>query len=65
MKQIAVSLVKQGAVTMTCDRVDIGEYRFKILKTDEFRILRVQASPLERPAGTEVEEAIRSGNLVP
>ena len=47
------------------DRVDIGEYRFKILKTDEFRILRVQASPLERPAGTEVEEAIRSGNLVP
>lgn len=47
------------------DMIDIGEYRFKILKTDEFRILRVQAFPLEETSGTDAEESIRSGDLVP
>ena len=32
------------------DVVDIGGYRFKVLKTDGFRILRVEACPPEAPA---------------
>lgn len=47
------------------DMIDIGEYRFKILKTDGFRILRVQASPMEKNIGADVESSIRSGDLAP
>lgn len=47
------------------DTVDIGDYRFKILKAEEFRILRVQASPLAEPPATDAENSIRSGELVP
>ena len=31
------------------DLVEIGEYQFKVLKTDGFRILRVLASPPVEP----------------
>lgn len=47
------------------DMIDIGDYRFKILKTDGFRILRVQATPHEQTKGTDAEDAIRAGDLVP
>ena len=45
------------------DTVEIGEYRFKILKTDEFRILRVQAFPPARQPDEPMESAQESALL--
>ena len=42
------------------DIVEIGAYQFKILKTDGFRVMRVQASPVEKFTGSDAEHASAS-----
>ena len=42
------------------DIVEIGAYQFKILKTDGFRVMRVQASPVEKITASDAEHASAS-----
>ena len=47
------------------DNIEIGEYQFKILKTDGFRVLRVQASPLVRNTESDSGRTSDAGEFLP